>query len=216
VFATVAVGATQAFAAAVVSTEGDPISGAAVAYASTAPGVAQLSGATATGAAPGVARIVASLGALADTSTVAVLGAGSILATAFPGAALEALAQRGDTVRVPVVLDLSRPSPTGDLGSVQLDVLYESGLLQFVRVDDELSGSVGHLRAAGRYSIAVAASQPQGTGTVRLATLVLVVRADAQAGAAADLAVQVTEAPRTTTFTALGAPVVVGGRVRIR
>lgn len=213
-FATVAVGATQAFTAAVRSTDGDPITGAPVAYASTT-GAATLTGATATGVSPGVARIVASLNALADTATVAVLGPASLLATAFPGGAIDAPVQRGDTVRVPVLLDLSRPSPANELGSVQVDVVYDAGVLEFVRAENVPGNSVGHLRAAGRFALAFAATEPQAPGPVRLATLVLVVRGDAAAGAVSTFQLEFAEVPRSTSLAPFSDPIVVAGRVRV-
>lgn len=216
-FAVVAVGGTQAFTAEVTAVDGLPIPGANVGMGSTNDAVVTVTAAgSATGVAPGVARIRASIAARADTSTVAVLGPNSILATAFAGGVIDASAQRGDTVRVPVILDLSRPSPTGDLGSVQLDVLYDPTVLQFVRADDILSGTVSNLRGGGLYGIAFAAAQAQGAGSVRLATLVLVVRADAGVGAMSTLNVHVTEAPRSTGFAQYAAPLVVPGRVRVR
>ncbi|HEY0019368.1 MAG TPA: Ig-like domain-containing protein [Longimicrobium sp.] len=215
-FATLNVGATQTFGATVRTADGEVIPGAEVAFASTSTATASLSGGTATGVAPGVARIVASLNALADTATVAVLGPASVLATAFPGGAIDATAQRGDTVRVPVVLDLSRPSPTNELGSAQLDVVFDPAVLQFVRADDVPGNAVWHLRAPGRFGLAYAGTEPRAPGPVRLATLVLVVRGDAAAGAVSTFQTEFAEPPRSTALTPFSAPVVVAGRVRIR
>lgn len=215
-FATLAVGGTAAFGATVRSADGEEIPGAAVAFASTQTGRAMVSGQTASGVAPGVAQVVASLGALADSATVAVLGPASILATAFPGGSIHANVQRGDTVRVPVVLDLSRPSPANELGSAQLDVVFDPGVLQFVRADDVLGNAVSHLRSSGRFALAFAATGPQAPGTVRLATLVLVVRGDAAAGAVSPFRLEFAEAPRSTSLVPYSDPIVVAGRVRVR
>lgn len=214
-FAIVAVGAARALASVVRSADGELIAGAQVAYASTGDAVS-VSGAAATGVSPGVARIVASLGALADSATLAVLGPASILATAFPGGAIHASVQHGDTVRVPVVLDVSRPSPANELGSAQLDVVYDPAVLQFVRADDVPGNTVWHLRAAGRFGLAFAATAPQAPGPIRLATLVLVVRGDAAAGAVSTFGMQFAELPRHTSLVPFTEPVVVAGRVRVR
>lgn len=215
-FATLAVGGTAAFGATVRGADGEDIPGVPVAFASTQTGRATVAGHTATGVAPGVARVVASLGALADSATVAVLGPSSLLATAFPGGSIHASAQRGDTVRVPVVLDLSRPSPANELGSVQLDVVFDPAVLQFVRADSAIANAVVHLRSSGRFALAFAATQPQAPGPVRLATLVLVVRGDASAGAMSTFQVEFAEAPRSTSLVPFSDPVVVAGRVRVR
>lgn len=215
-FATLAVGASQAFTVTVLSTDGDPIPGAVVTWASTTPAVASLSGTTVSGVAPGVSRIAAAAGALVDTATVAVLGPASVLATALPGGSIHASAQRGDTVRVPVVLDISRPSPTNELGSVQVDVLYDPAVLRFVRADSVLANAVWDLRALGRFALAFAATEPQPPGAVRLATLVLVVRADAAAGAVSAFPMEFAEAPRSTSLQPFADPVAVAGRVRVR
>ncbi|HEX6370698.1 MAG TPA: Ig-like domain-containing protein [Longimicrobium sp.] len=214
-FATLNVGATQLFGATVRTADGEVIPGAPVTFASTSTATASLSGGTATGVAPGVARIVASLGALADSATVAVLGPASVLATAFPGGAIHATAQRGDTVRVPVVLDLSRPSPTNELGSAQLDVVFDPAVLEFVRAENVPGNAVWHLRAPGRFGLAFAATEPQAPGPVRLATLVLVVRGDAVVGAVSRFQTEFAEPPRSTALAPFSAPVIVAGRVRI-
>lgn len=217
VFATVNVGATTNLSAVVRSTGGDVIAGAGAAVVFSTPGsnVTVTSAGAVTGVTPGVNRIVGALNELRDTSVVAVFGPATILGTAFAAGTPYAVAQRGDTLRVPVLLDMTRPSPTGDLGSIQLDVIYDPAVLELVRADDVLAGSVGNLRIAGRYSIAFAATQPQGTGTVRLATVVLVVRGTAAPGAASVMSLQVTEAPQTTAFAPLSTPLIVHGRVHV-
>jgi hypothetical protein len=217
VFGTVNVGAAIAFAAVVRSTAGDVIPGANTAVTFSTPGtnVNVTAGGTVTGVTPGVNRVIGALGDLRDTSLVAVLGPSSVLATAFSNGSPYATAQRGDTVRIPVVLDVSRPSPTGALGSVQLEVVYDPAVLDFVRADTPLPGSDGNLRVAGRYAIAYAGTLPLGTGTIRLATLVLVVRGTAAAGAVSPSTVLFTENPRSTDFTPFSAPIIVHGRVHV-
>lgn len=217
VFGTLNVGAAMAFTAVVRSTEGVVIPGAHTDVTFSTPGtnVNVTSSGTVTGVTPGVNRVIGALGALRDTSLVAVLGPASILATAFSNGSPYATAQRGDTVRIPVILDLSRPSPTGALGSVGLEVVYDPAVLELVRVDSPLPGSEGNLRVAGRYAIAYAGTQPVGTGTIRLATLVLVVRGTAAAGAVSPSTLLFTENPRGTDFAPLSVPIIAHGRVHV-
>ncbi len=216
-FATVNVGATTVFAGIVRTAEGEQIAGGGAMVSFSTPGtnVTVTSAGTVTGVTPGVNRIIGALNALRDTSLVAVLGPSSILATAFPNGTPYATAQRGDTVRVPVLLDMSRPSPTGALGSIQLDVVYDPAVLELVRADGALPGSQGNLRAPGRYSIAYAGTLPLGTGTVRLATVVLVVRGTAAPGAVSTMTLLVTEDPRSTELAPLSTPIIVHSRVYV-
>jgi hypothetical protein len=118
-------------------------------------------------------------------------------------------------VRVPVVLDLSRPSPTNELGSAQLDVLYDPAVLQFVRADNVPGNAVWNLRAAGRFGLAYAGTEPLAPGPVHLATMVLVVRAGT-AGAVSSFQIEFAEPPRRTSLAPFSAPVIVAGRVRVR
>ncbi|HYW12536.1 MAG TPA: Ig-like domain-containing protein [Longimicrobium sp.] len=215
VFATVDVGATTAFSAVVRSTEGDIIVGAAVSFSTAGTNVTLTSAGSVTGLTPGVNRIVGAVNDLRDTSVVAVFGPSTILGTAFAAGTPYAIAQRGDTLRVPVLLDMSRPSPTGDLGSIQLEVVYDPAVLELVRAENVLPGSAGNVRIPGRYAIAYAGTQPLGTPTVRLATVVLVVRGTAAAGAVSPMTLLVTEAPRKTDFAPLSTPLIVHGRVYI-
>ncbi|HST60730.1 MAG TPA: Ig-like domain-containing protein [Longimicrobium sp.] len=214
-FAMVNVGATTNFAAAVRSTEGDLIPGAAVTFFSPGANVTVTAEGAVTGVTPGVNRIIGALNALRDTSVVAVLGPTTILGTAFPNGTPYATAQRGDTVRVPVLLDMSRPSPTGALGSIQLEVVFDPAVLELVRVDNALPGSEGNLRVAGRYAIAYAGTLPLGTATVRLATVVLVVRGTAAPGAVSSMTLLVTEDPRSTELAPLSSPLIVHSRVYV-
>lgn len=214
-FATATMMTMTPFGVAVRDAGGEVITGAPVTFSSTG-GVSVTAAGVATAAAPGVGRVIASLGALADSATLAVLGPSSVLATAFPGGAIHADVQRGDTVRVPVMLDISRPSPTNELGSVQVDVVYNPAVLQFVRADDVPGNAVWNLRSAGRFGYALAATEPRAPGAIRLATLVLVVRADAAAGALSTLQMEFAEAPRSTSLASFSTPLVVAGRVRVR
>lgn len=217
VFAKIDVGATTTLTAVVRSAEGDVISGAGGSVTFSTPGtnVTVSTSGTVTGVTPGVNRIVGALAELRDTSVVAVLGPATILGTAFASNTPYATAQRGDTLRVPVLLDMTRPNPTGDLGSLQLEVVYDAAVLDLVRADSALPGSEGNVRVPGRYAIAYAGTLPLGTGTVRLATVVFVVRGTAAAGAVSPMTLLVTEPPRKTDFTPLSAPLIVHGRVRV-
>ncbi|HEX2079833.1 MAG TPA: Ig-like domain-containing protein [Longimicrobium sp.] len=171
---------------------------------------------TASAAAPGVYRAVAQVNEARDTATIAVLGSTSLLSTAFAGGAILADARAGETVDVPVTLDLSRVSAGGDLGALQFEVRYDPAVLSFVTHTPGARGALEVFSpSAGVVRAAFAETAPQGAPRLTLVTLRLRVAAGAPPGLRTALTLLYTASPASTGFTAYPAPVVVAGRVRV-
>ncbi|HEX2188611.1 MAG TPA: Ig-like domain-containing protein [Longimicrobiaceae bacterium] len=216
-FATVDAGGTATLRAAALTAAGDTVRGAEIAWSAT-PGTVATVGATGvvTGAAEGQARVVARSGTLADTATVAVLGPRTLLSTAFPGTSLRADIAAGQTFTVPVVLDLSKVGSNGDLGAAQFDLVFDPAVLQFDGAASTLQGAAEtNLAAPGRVRFAFAATAPQGSARLTLATLTFRVAPGAAAGTQTALDLTYTAAPTSTGFAAYDLPVAVDGRVRV-
>jgi hypothetical protein len=165
--------------------------------------------------APGLARVAAASGGAADTAWLAVLAPQSTHSTAFAGGAFEIAARPGDAIAVPVLLDMRTVSPTGDLGSAEVEVGFDPAELEFVGVDAPAGGSAdANLIAPGRVRLAYAGAAVRGTASFPLATLRMKVAAGA-VGHVAALSLSYPVPPTTTGFAPLAAPVAVGGRVRV-
>lgn len=216
-FASVDAGGTTPLRAAALTAAGDTVRGAEIAWSSTAGAVATVGATgTVTGVAEGQARVVARSGTLSDTATVAVLGARTLLSTAFPGAALRADVGAGQTFTVPVVLDLAKVGSDGDLGSVQFDLAFDPAVLQYQSAASTLQGAAEtNLASPGRVRFAFAATAPQGSARLTLVTLTFRVAPGAAAGTLAALDLTYTAAPTSTGFAAYDLPVAVDGRVRV-
>lgn len=165
---------------------------------------------------PGVYRAVAQVNAARDTAVIAVLGSTSLLSTAFAGGAILADARAGETVDVPVTLDMSRVSTTGDLGSLQFELRFDPAVLSFESYTAEARGAVDVFSpSAGVMRAAFAETAPQGAGQFTLVTLRLRVAPGAAAGTRTALTLLYTANPTSTGFAAYSAPVSVAGRVRV-
>ncbi|HEX5871487.1 MAG TPA: cohesin domain-containing protein, partial [Longimicrobium sp.] len=165
---------------------------------------------------PGVYRAVAQVNDARDTATVAVLGSASLLSTAFAGGAILADARAGDLVDVPVTLDMSRASTTGDLGSLQLELRFDPAVFSFESHTAGARGAVDVFSpSAGVVRVAFAETAPQGAGQFTLVTLRLRVAAGAAAGTRTAMTLLYTANPTSTGFAAYSAPVSVAGRVRV-
>lgn len=217
-FATVDVGGSTGLRATALTAGGDTVRGLPVEWSSSESGVVRVDAAgAATGAAVGVAGVVARVDEAVDTAVVAVLGSRSLLSTAFPGGAVRAAAKPGATVAVPVTLDMSRVSPTGDLGTAQLEVAFDTAVLRYDSARAGVAGAADvHQPTPGVVRFAFANnSGPQGSAELTLVTLYFRVASGAPAGAVRALALRHTEAPRATDFSAYSLPLAVGGRIRV-
>jgi|GEM_PF-1931786 len=215
-FAQAEVGQVVALDAAAFTAAGERVLAPAVTWS--APGAAISvgpGGATVSGPAPGIYRVTAAVNAARDTATLAVLGASSILSTAFARDAILADAAPGELVSVPVVLDLSRVSSTGDLGALQLEVAFDPAVLAYESFAPGARGALDVFSpAAGRVRVAFAETAPQGTGRFTVLTLRFRVSASAAAGARSALALTY-RAPTSTAFAPYALPIAVGGTVRV-
>ena len=211
-------GGTASLRAVVLAANGDTLRGASVTWGSTAESTARVDASgKVTGVAEGIALIGARVDGASDTAFAAVLPANGVLATALPGGAFRAEAKAGEEVSVPVVLDLSRAGSDGDLGAVQLDVVFDPAVLAFEAATSGLTGgaSDANLVAPGRVRFAYAGAAPQGSGVLTLVTLRFRVAAGAVPGAQSGLSLEFAGAPVSTGFAAYAQPVVAGGRVRV-
>jgi hypothetical protein len=216
-FATVDAGGTATLRAAALAASGDTVRGAAFTWSATPEAAATVSTAgVVTGVAAGQARVAARTGSFADTATVAVLGARTLLSTAFPGGTIRASVAAGQTFTVPVVLDLSKLGSNGDLGSAQFDLVFDPAVLQYVSAASTLQGAAEtNLVSAGRVRFAFAGTSAQGSARPTLATLTFRVAAGAAAGTQTPLDLVYTVAPTSTGFAAYEIPLAVDGVVRV-
>jgi hypothetical protein len=215
-FAAAGVGAQTALQAQAFTAGGERVLFPPIAWTPLSAALTVAGDGTASAAAPGVYRAFAQVDAARDTAAIAVLGSTSLLSTAFAGGAILADARAGETVDVPVTLDLSRVSATGDLGALQLELRYDPAVLSF---ETHTAGARGALDvfspSAGVVRVAFVETAPQGTAQLTIATLRLRVAAGAPAGLRTALTLLYTANPASTTFTPYSAPLVVGGRVRV-
>jgi hypothetical protein len=162
----------------------------------------------------GVARVAARSGRAADTAIVAVLGERDLLVSVLPGGAVKTRRAPGRAVSVPVTLDLSKVSRSGDLGGIQLDLTYDATLLEYVAARPGLAGAaVVNLVRPGRVRFAFASTDPQGRARVKLLTLHLRVKRGAKTGRTAALGVSILGRPFSTDFEAYRKPRTVVGRI---
>jgi uncharacterized protein YjdB len=165
---------------------------------------------------PGAFRVAATAGAAADTAVVAALGPSSLLATAYPGGSAVASVAAGASFDLPVALDLSRVSASGDLGSLEVNLLYDPSVLVFDGFTPVAHGALDLFSpSAGTVRIAFAETSPQGSGAFTLAVLRFHVAAGAAPGARAAFSLAFTAPPHSTGFQPYAVPVAVGGSVRV-
>jgi uncharacterized protein YjdB len=168
------------------------------------------------GAGIGTARVTARVNNASDTTYVAVLGSTSLLSTAFPNGLVRAEVRPGSLISVPVMLDMSRPSAAGDLGSVQFQLGYDPAVLTYQSALPAVTGSAEtYSPQPGVVRFAFAATSPQSQSSLTLVTLTFQVAAGAPVGTQSPLNLTYTAAPTGTAFQIFSLPLVVSGRVRI-
>lgn len=209
------VAGTQSLALEARTAEGQLIIGPRVTWASADEAVATVADGVVTGVAEGVTGVSGQVDAVADTATVAVLGPSSLLSTAFFEGVIDTTVAAGSVVEVPIRLDLSRPSADGDLGSVQLELAYDTTVLAYDSAATALSGTSALNAAAGIFSFALVATAAQGSGDLTLVTVSFTVDPAAAAGSETTLTLTYTDAPSDTGVNDYAMPVVAVGRLRI-
>jgi uncharacterized protein YjdB len=215
-YLTINAGDSAAVGLAVTAASGDTVYTPTITWSSDAPTIAVGAGLRVRGLVPGTARLAAGVDAARDTLALAVLGLRSLLSTAWARGQVEASLRAGDTVSVPVVVDLSRRGASGDLGAAQLSLSFPTTLLEYL----EAAAGTGpaamvHQAQPGVVRIAYAASEAQPGASVTLAVLRFRVAAAAGVGQRARLHLTHTIEPLSTTFQPLGMPVVPQGTIQI-
>jgi uncharacterized protein YjdB len=216
-FAAVGVDAPVQLHATAATASGAPVYVPEIAWAAVDAGVAVTSTGLVSASQPGAYRVRAGQDAAADTATIAALGPSSLLLTAFPSGQAVAAAGAGGSFDVPVVIDMSRASATGDLGSLQLEVAYDPAVLAYDSYAAAAHGSLGVASpAAGTVRVAFAETSAQGSGAFTVVTLRFHVIAGTPSGSRAALRVRTTAVPTSTGFVAYSTPIAAGGTVRVR
>jgi hypothetical protein len=215
-FATAGTGAQTALQAQAFTADGTRVLFPTVTWTPLGTGLTVGAGPNVSATAPGVYRVIAQVNDARDTATIAVLGSTSLLSTAFAGDSILANARAAGTVDVPVTLDMSRVSASGDLGALQFELRYDPAVLSF---ETHTPGARGALQvfspSAGVVRVAFAETAPQGAAQFTVVTLRLRVAAGAAAGVRTPLTLLYTANPASTGFTAYSAPLTVAGRVRV-
>lgn len=216
-FATMDVGARTTLGVSASAADGSTIVNPSVSWSSQAVAVASVSSAgEVSGIAAGQARVVARVNSATDTTIVAVLGAGSVLSTAWVNGSVKADVRPGQTITVPVVLDLSKVSSTGDLGAAQFELRYDPAVLVYQSATSSLSGGGEfNVPTAGTFKFSSATTDPQGTARPTLATITFQVAPGAAAGVQRALSVVYTAQPTSTSFQKYELPIAVAGRIRV-
>jgi hypothetical protein len=216
-FHVLTVGETSDLGVRALDAGGQEVASSRALWRSLTPIVASVSGSgSARAEAPGLARVAVEAGSAADTVLVASLGPRGLLMTAFVDSSFHKEVSPGQTISVPVVLDLSRATSGGDLGSLQLDLAFDAGTLLFTGSTAGASGTaVTHQPERGRIRFAFAATEAQGKDLVTLVTLNFQVSPHAAAGTQRAFEVTMASRPTDTSFLELEKPLSVGGVLRV-
>lgn len=215
-FASLDVGQSRALVATARDQASNPIQGTSFTWKSTNTSVATVDASgQVTGRSAGVATIEATAGSITGRVHVAVLGANSLLSTALPNGASVAEMKAGQTVSVPVVLDMSKASSNGDLGSVQFELSWDSSVLTYEGGTNPLGGAAFNEVSPGKVRFAYAGTDPVGKAVVPLVTFNFRVAAGAIVGRQSTLTLTYTATPKSTTFASYGEPITVGGTVKV-
>ena len=223
-FRTIAAGSTAALTGTTYDASGAVLTGVTVGWASTNAAVATVNtSGVATGAGVGVAGVVGSASGKADTATVAVADAATLVSTAFAAGGIRSTARAGDTVTVTVKLDMSFVGTTGDLGSAEFVLSYDPAVLTFVSAASGLTAGTGLTNndQPGRVAFAMASTSAQASTDVTMMTAKFVV-ASVTVGTVSELDVSY-ESPTTGLPVAptnidgvyYTAPLSIGGRIRV-
>lgn len=216
-FAMLGVATDSTFAVSAFDSAGTAIPNPVVAWTSVTPAIASVSVTGKVSAvAVGTARVVARVNDAVDTATVAVADSTTLVSTAFVGGQVAADAKPGATITVPVVLEMGRVSPTGDLGAAQFTLTFDAAVLEFVSAASPLSGSTSHhVPQPGEFRFSYAGTAAQNKASVTLVTVTLKVATNAAVGERRDLALTYTAKPASTSFKEYAQPLVFSGRITI-
>ncbi len=208
---------TAQLAVTAIGTAGDTLVGTPITWSSSNAGVASVSGTgLVTGVAQGLATIYAVSGTKTDSAFIAVASpTSSPVMTSLPASGGRLDAAIGQKFSVPVVADLSRVSPNGDLGSAQFNVKFDAAVLQLDSAT-VIGGGLGNLSSAGTYSFAYAGTNPLGTSTPTMVTVFFTVLPAATVGAETKVHVFEPVPMSNTSFADYASSKILAGRVRIK
>jgi hypothetical protein len=196
-----AAGGTQQLTGEVLDGGGNVLSGFAVAWVSRDPAVATVDNAgLASAVATGAATVVASSGALADSTRLLVVPAGNVAAGTISNGRFFRAVRVGDTVLVDIVADM-RFTGGEALGSYNADLTWTPGTLQYLTTETGTFGTpTVNASGAAQGQLRIGHANAQGgTGLVVLAR----VRFRAQAGGSGNVALTFSEMSAAGTFTNL-------------
>jgi hypothetical protein len=139
-----------------------------------------------------------------------------IVATAYVAERPTAVAAAGDTIEVPIRLDMAAIGSTGDLGAVQLDLHFDPNLLRFVDARPGIAGqALSNLRAPGTLAFALVSLAPHGSSRFVLVNVRFQVAEQARGGQQQQFRLEFTAAPVSTTLQEYASPEVRNGSLRI-
>jgi hypothetical protein len=210
---------TQALALTATDANSNPVPTTGAVFVSRTPAVATVNSGTGlvTGVAGGTAVIVATLGSVSDSMTVAVGANGSVVASAVPDTRAFDARVVGDTVRVLVAVDLRGVSPEL-LGSYNAELDWNTAVLRYVRTTAVGGGFAAptlneSLTGSGQLRFDAADANGNAGPTVGLVQVVFV----ANAAGATTLSFTPSEIWAAGTFNnLLPAALVYGGTVRVQ
>jgi len=135
---------------------------------------------------------------------------------AFTGGQAKTYVGRGQTITVPVVLDLSKVSAGGDLGAAQFELKYDPAVLVYQSAAAGVTGTADfNVPTPGTFRFSFAGTDPQGTARLTLVTITFQVAPGAAVGAQRALTLTYTAQPANTSFAKYALPIAVAGRVQV-
>jgi hypothetical protein len=140
-----------------------------------------------------------------------------VLSTAFARGEAKTYVRRGQTVVVPVMLDLSKASANGDLGAAQFRLEYDPAVLVYQSASPGVTGTADfNVPTPGTFRFSFAGTNPQGTSRLTLVTVIFTVHGSAPMDGPRALTLTYTAQPANTSFAKYAMPVAVSGRVVVQ
>jgi uncharacterized protein YjdB len=169
-----------------------------------------------TGISSGVIRITATVDGVSSSADLAVLAGTDIFSSSVVGGASPSFVPVGATFEVPVLVDMSRVSANGDLGSAQFNLDYDAQVFTYQSAITSVGGSADFRDdGSGRFAFAFAASTAVGNSVFTLVTVTFQVAPGAAVGTERAFALTYTATLTGTDFAALVNPIVLSGRVKV-
>lgn len=171
--------------------------------------------AVAAGPVPAAVHVGLNPTATSDT-TSAISAARRPRMTAMVGGVSRMEVRSGETIALPVILDLFGGTVGGKLGAVQFDLRYDPALLVYSSATPGVRGpAMINLVEPGRLRFAFAATEPQDSATITLLTAVFQVASTARVGAQQSFRIEYSGPVASTTLEVYPTPVTRAGSLRI-